>query len=153
MCIRLVAVSLAAILLACNATAQRNEALIVLEGASGILEMKQYDGAVRYELRESYPAMNALQRLTAELEKKGWRQARDEILSPRDPNDGQRGWSRFLQEDKTVFLWYGEWQNPAGARVLYDLRYLTSGNELEPQGPLIVTAIYMRPDTVRQLSR
>lgn len=78
-------------------------ALIVLDGAT---QLRRDPGAfgsysVAYSLNEKYPASNAIQQISAELEAIGWTPLKEDWLNPGMPSSHIRGWTDFVDGTTT----------------------------------------------------
>lgn len=130
------------------------DALIVLPGAIDIKYSEEYDGVVRYRLREPFPADSVIAAVNSRLEQRKWLRKNDDLFNPGVQNSHVRGWSNYTdRNDDTVFVWTAEWSSNRGDIIQYGLNYrYRKGETAQNTQPLLeVTGIYMSAITVNQL--
>jgi hypothetical protein len=125
-------------------------ALLVLPEATEVQPTRDYDGAVRYQLEEAYPATKAIEFISSTLEKDGWTKADRDLFNPGIPLFDESGWGRGRAKGEIVVSWNGQWKDREDNWVLYYLAYRMPGEDLlvVPSGKLHVQAIFMGPEIV-----
>jgi hypothetical protein len=136
-------------------TPTRPEALIVPGKATNVQDRAEYDGVVRYDLPEPYPALQTLTTIRVTLEQRGWRPLSDDLWNPGLPSSHVRGWGEVVDENsRTVRSWSGEWKDRAGNVVSYAFLYRGHRNDPDAkEGPAAVVAIYLSAATADAVRR
>jgi hypothetical protein len=136
-------------------TPTRPAALIVPGNATNVRDRAEYDGLVRYNVPEPYPAPQTLTTIRVTLEQRGWRPLSDDLWHPGLPSSHVRGWGEVVDENsRTVRSWSGEWKDAVGNVVSYSFLY--RGRRTDPdakEGPAEVVAIYLNAATADAIRR
>jgi len=119
------------------------------------------ESGVEYHLTACYPAAVQLQEIASRVPST-WRTRTEDFLNPGIPTSQVRGWTDYHDATKhpeqKVHHWAGEWQEPAGGILTYDLLYRSPA---KPESSLnepttcevFVTATFMSRETVRELQQ
>jgi hypothetical protein len=131
------------------------DGLVVVGGGTGVQRVDEYDGVVRYTVREPYPATHTLDAISTVLKNSGWQPVQEDLLNPGVRSSHERGWTDYEQDDRHVFQWLAAWRNNGGDVVQYTLRYRVKGNTA-PTGSdatVEVIAIHMTAKTLGDFKR
>ena len=136
--------------------------LLPLPGAKDVHSRRVgSESGVEYHLTACYPATAQLQEIASRVPST-WRTRTEDFLNPGIPTSQVRGWTDYYDATKhpeqKVHHWAGEWQEPAGGILTYDLLYRSPA---KPESSLnepttcevLVTATFMSRETVRELQQ
>ena len=118
----------AALQCGCGRTVREPSALIAPPGATDVRWVR-FVGTdqLTCKLKERYPARAALQSISGQLAKQGWRPMKEDSLNPGLPSSHVRGWTEFVdgtrKPEEYVRRWGADWTNAHGDVVRYCLDY------------------------------
>ncbi len=102
----------------------------------------------KYKLNACYPAIQVIEAIVSEMEKKGWRRLEFDFLNPKIKLNHARApggmWSDFSDQDgNDISQWIEDWQDSQKNVVRYGLRYQAKSKVDENTCSLDVVVIFL----------
>jgi hypothetical protein len=121
-----------------------SSALIVPPGAFEVQSGTEYDGTIKYNAASQQAGDQVLTHIRVQLQALGWKPEPQDSLGLRSENSHSTGWDRFLEREVMVNRWIGEWRDPVGDLVWYQIEYRTQPDETKVDrtvGPVTVKGL------------
>ena len=80
----------------------------MLDGATNVRFTEDYDGAVKYALRVSFPADEIIDAINKRLSEQGWTPGNFSAVEPQLPTSHLDGWGKYIDGDDLVRVWSGD---------------------------------------------
>jgi hypothetical protein len=107
---------------------------VLPSAAQNVGVIQRGEGAIKYELKEPYPAAVALAEIQSAFQTAAWTPLSEDLWNPGLPSSNSAGWGNFVDATKSpqlrVYQWLGYWRNSAGDVVMYGIRYEAPGVEI-----------------------